>query len=323
MPDTKIQDLTTSMPEPGAFFPFVHPDGLATDNATPELLGGAYCGPNAFMTNGVITVTVVSNNLTVAIKTIAGADPSATDPVKFRIGNVYRLITSAISVTKNAATNWCNAGATETAAKEIDYFVYLGYNATDGVTIGFSRIPNANIYSDFSATTTNEKYCAISTITNAAAGDNYVNIGRFAATLSAGAGYTWSVPTFTAVNLIQKPIFETRYLTWIPTISSSGGTHTTVVATGGFYKLDNDNLIVLPNIAVTNKGTATGYLFATLPYTPAAATGTAGRESGTTGKTLSIGVSAINKRLDISLYDGTTMWVDGYTAVGNLFFKAA
>jgi len=51
-----------------------------------------------------------------------------------------------------------------------------------------------------------------------------VNIGRFAATLSAGAGYTWTVPTFTTTNLIQRPIFETRQLQFTPTIAYSGGT---------------------------------------------------------------------------------------------------
>jgi len=150
---------------------------------------------------------VASNNLTLAIKGKDGNDPSSTNPVYVSIGGTPRAITSALSKTLNAGTNWFNAGSAELATKEIDYFVYLGYNATDGVVLGFSRIPYANEYDDFSATTTNEKYCAISTITNAAAGDDYVNIGRFAATLSAGAGYTWSVPTFTNKNLIQRPIF--------------------------------------------------------------------------------------------------------------------
>jgi len=169
------------------------------------------------MYNGRILPSVASNNLTVALKTLAGADPSVTDPVYVMIGGVLRSITSALSVTKNAATNWMNLGSAELATKETDLFVYLGYNATDGVVIGFSRIPFANRYDEFSATTTNEKYAGISTITTAAAGDSYVNIGRFAATLSAGAGYTWSVPTFTASNLIQKPIYETRRLVYLPT----------------------------------------------------------------------------------------------------------
>lgn len=184
--------------------------------------GGVTSGPRAFIDNCVITVTVSSNNLTVALKTVAGTDPSSSDKITVRIGDAKREITSALSVTKNAGTNWCNAGSAELATKEIDYFVYLGYNATDGVVIGFSRIPEAKIYSDFSTTSTNEKYAGISTITNAAAGDNYVNIGRFAATLSAGAGYTWTVPTFTAINLINHPIYNTRLLSYTPAWASSG-----------------------------------------------------------------------------------------------------
>jgi hypothetical protein len=163
-----------------------------------------------------IVPSVSSNNLTVALKTLAGNDPSASDPVRIRIGNTIHSITSALSVTKNAGTNWCNAGSAELATQLVAYFVYLGYNATDGVTLGFSRIPYGALYSDFSATTTNEKYCAISTITNATAGDNYANIGYFEATLSAGAGYTWTVPTFTATNLVNRPIYETRVLDFQP-----------------------------------------------------------------------------------------------------------
>jgi len=175
--------------------------------------------PQGFLINGKIVPSVDSNNLTVAIKTLAGEDPSEDDPVYVRIGDTIRSITSALSVTKNAGTNWFNAGSPELAAKEIDYFVYLGFNATDGVVIGFSRIPYANSYDDFSATSINEKFCAVSTTTNAAATDYYEVVGRFAAILSTGAGYTWSVPTFTAKNLIQRPIYETRWLTWTPILT--------------------------------------------------------------------------------------------------------
>lgn len=172
--------------------------------------------PEGFLINGRISVTVASNNLTVAIKGLDGNDPSATNPVYVRIANTVRTISAALSISANAGTNWFNAGSTELAAKEIDYFAYIGYNATDGVVLGFARIPYASLYSDFNTTTTNEKYARISTITNATSGDSYVNIGRFAATLSAGAGYTWSVPTFNTSNLIQRPIYETRTLSYTP-----------------------------------------------------------------------------------------------------------
>jgi hypothetical protein len=166
--------------------------------------------------NGKIVPSVASNNLTLALKTFAGTDPSTADPVIVCINGVIHTISAALSVTVNAGTNWFNSGGVELATHEVDYFAYLGYNATDGVVIGFSRIPSGCQYGDFSATNTNEKYAVISTITNAAATDAYIVISRFAATLSAGAGYTWTVPTFTPANLIQRPIYHTRVLEWTP-----------------------------------------------------------------------------------------------------------
>ncbi len=221
--------------------------------------------PQGFLINGKIVPSVAASDLTVAIKTLAGADPSASDPVYCRIGDTVRTITAALSVTKNDATNWFNSGSTELATKEIDYFVYLGYNATDGVVIGFSRIPSANSYDDFSTTTTNEKYCAISTITTAAATDYYEVIGRFAATLSAGAGYTWSVPTFTAKNLIQRPIYETRWLTQVfsPTIT---GTPPTTPADTSKYKLIGNACTINQFVDWTNAGTGVTNVFTKLPF---------------------------------------------------------
>lgn len=228
--------------------------------------------PDGTMTNGKIAPSVATNNLTLALKTLAGTDPSASDPVNVWINGVKRTVTAALSVTKAAATNWCNAGSSELAAREIDFIAYLGYNATDGVVIGFSRIPYASLYSDFSATTTNEKYCAISTITNAVAGNDYVNIGRFAATLSAGAAYTWSVPTYTTANLIQRPIYETRWLSWLPTFTG----FTATVPTGIYsYKLVGEMCLV-SQLASTN-GTSNATTFTqTYPFTFGSANASAG-----------------------------------------------
>jgi hypothetical protein len=206
--------------------------------------------------NGKISVSVASNNLTLSLKTLAGADATASTPIYCVIGGVIRSVTAALSVTKNAGTNWCNSGSAEQATKEIDYFVYLGYNATDGVTLGFSRIPFACQYSDFSVTTTSEKYCAISIITNAAATDYYNVIGRFAATLSAGAGYTWSVPTFTAANLIQRPIFESRWLEYIPTYYAAGGTVPTYTTNTSRYKISYREVHLMISSQNSSGGTA-------------------------------------------------------------------
>ena len=225
---------------------------------------------NAGLLNGYIRATVASNNLTLAISTSSSSqvDPTAANPVYVWIGDTLRSITGALSIAANAGTNWFNSGSSELATKEIDYFAYIGYNATDGVVLGYARIPYARLYSDFNTTNTNERYARISTITNAASGDNYVNIGRFAATLSAGAGYTWTVPTFDNANLIQEPIYETRTLSWQPTYSGSGSmTYTSVTTTEALY-------CVLPNglyriqlfTQGTTGGTGSSVLQATLPF---------------------------------------------------------
>lgn len=231
-----------------------------------EEFDAIYQPPQGYLINGKIAVTDAAG-ITVAIKTLAGNDPSETDPVFVRIGDTVHMLTAALSVSKADGTNWCNAGSSELATKEIDYFVYLGYNATDGVVIGFSRYPGANSYDDFSATTTNEKYCAISTITTAAATDYYEVVGRFAATLSAGAGYTWSVPTYTAKNLIQRPIYETRWLAWQPTYSGGGSqTYTSVTTTTAKYKLIGNKCVVVLHAIGTTGGTPHYDVNASIPF---------------------------------------------------------
>lgn len=223
--------------------------------------------PEGVMYNGKIVPSVSSNNLTVAIKGKDGNDPSSTNPVYVVINGTLRTITSALSVTKNAGTNWFNAGSAELATKEIDYFVYLGYNVTDGVVIGFSRIPSSCSYDGFSSTSTNEKYCAISTINNASSTDFYNVIGRFSAVLSAGAGYTWSVPTYTAKNLIQRPIFETRWLDFTPQYSSYGSmTYTSISTPFAKYKFKGDEFWLNHKCDGTTGGTASFAIPFTLPF---------------------------------------------------------
>jgi len=129
--------------------------------------------PQGHMINGRILPSVTSNALTLALKTYAGTDPSATDFVIANIGGTLRKISSALSVTLALGTNWMNLGSAELATIETDLFAFLGYNATDGVTIGYSRFPGAKVYSDFSVTTTNEKYLAVSNRTTASASDAY------------------------------------------------------------------------------------------------------------------------------------------------------
>lgn len=225
--------------------------------------------PQGFLINGKIVPSVTSNNLTVALKTLAGTDPSATDPVYVRIGDTVRSITAALTTTSAAGeVAVLNSSSAELATKEIDYFVYLFFKASDSsIKIGFSRYPGGNIGSDFGAWNT-EKGLYDKSAMGIAASDTGELIGRFAATNSGSASYNWSVPTFTAINLIQRPIYETRLLDWVPTTSASAGTYTTTSLSYAKYKVSGST--VKADIVVSGTTSSTPQnIRASLPFTSA------------------------------------------------------
>jgi hypothetical protein len=233
--------------------------------------GGSGGGVYPYMSNGKLSVTVASNNLSVALKTWAGADPSVGDPVTVFLGGAKQTITAALSVTVNAGAasgaGTFNAGSAELKTHVIRYSAYLGYNATDGVVIAISRIPHGRIYSDFSTTPSNEKYAAISTITHAAASDEYAQIGMFDATNSGTASYNWSVPTFTASNLIQYPRPFTDWMDWTPATSASGSlTWTSPTSIACQYRFSGNKIEFETTLSATLGGSADNTLKITLPF---------------------------------------------------------
>ena len=270
--------------------------------------------PRGFLINGKITVTDSGSGLVVAVKGLDGNDPSATNPVYCRIGDTVRSITSALSRTLADGTNWFNAGSTELRTKEIDYFTYLVYDSnSSSVGLGFARVPYGNLVSDFSATTTAETHLA--GYADFTTTDEVEVIGRFAAILSAPAGYTWSVPTFTAINLIQKPIYETRWLYWLPTWGGFSANPTNVLHK---YKINSRtiHLIVREGAPGTSNGTS---FTESAPFTPITETnqvfvsfGTGQNNSTNCGATLSVssGIPTINVGF------GTNNVTAGWTASG-------
>lgn len=232
----------------------------------------ALAAPEGQLINGKLSPTVASNNLTLAIKTMASADPSATDPVAVKINGTVRWITSALSVTLNAGTQYFALG-TAFAALEQDFFAYVSWRtASSAVVLGFARFPYAAVYSEFSATNTNEKYGAFSTAP--ASTDDVVVCGRFAATLSASASFNWSVPSYTSINLVQRPIYDSRIQSFVPVWASSGTQP--VISDGtiaGMYQFRNRKIFLVVRIvmgASTTYGTGTYNI--SIPFAAAAAT---------------------------------------------------
>jgi hypothetical protein len=215
------------------------------------------------MWNGKIVVTISSNDLVLTLQTLAGGTPSSSDPVYIKVKGTVRTVTAATTCTLADATNWYNAGSAELAAKEIDYAVCAIWDSNSSViAISPDRIFHGRVVSDFSATTTDEKHLfGYSGFTST---DDVVVIGRIAATLSAGAGYTWtstsqSAPT--SVNTIQRPIFETRMLTWAPTTTGFSANPTVTSR----YKVVSDQLYIDVNTTAVGTSNATTFT-QTLPF---------------------------------------------------------
>lgn len=179
---------------------------------------GNFLPPQGYMTNGKIVTSVASGSLTVAIKTLAGNDPSATDPVYVRIGDTVRTLTQSASISPAAGGSWCNLNSAELQNQEVDLFVYLGYSTTaNRVVIGASRIPFGRVQSDFSATGSNEKFLMEFIGMNGS--DELEVVGRFNAILSNTA--QWSIPATPVI--INRPIYETRQLSFTSQAFASGG----------------------------------------------------------------------------------------------------
>jgi hypothetical protein len=275
---------------------------------TIKQLSGSQIARNGAMVNGKISPTASAGNLTLAIKTLAGTDPSSTDPVVVILNGSARTITSALSLTIAAGANTCNLGAAETATLEQDLFAYLSWKASaSAVVLLASRIPGARVYGDFDTTATGEKYAAYSA--QPASTDDVCVIGRFAATLSAGAGYTWTVPTYTNSNLILEPVFESRWLDWSPTWTNVTIGNATVVAK---YMMDKTVIRWRMEVILGNTSSIAGSVQFSVPFATSFTTSTpvAGSgyllDSGTASySSIPIFVSTTAIRPTINSYDPT------------------
>lgn len=251
-----------------------------------------------------LVTSISSNDLVVALKNLDGDDFSTGSPLEIRLADTKQTISAALSVTKADATNWANLGGAELATQHVDLFAYLilETGASAGVKLGWSRIPYGTTVDDFSSTTTDKKYLAGPTNYNST--DKVQNIGRFNAILSAGAGYTWSLPATSVI--INEPCFTTRWLTWSPVHSRSGTNYTNLPTTAtAIYRIDKHSLLMEERHAQNATPGGTDYQQFSIPYSarnnfiPAGTT--ANESTGITFLGFIVGVD----NLRIFKYDGT------------------
>lgn len=265
MADTKISNLTEdTAPTGGNLFPEV--DDTTGTPVTKYIKGRRFVEMGE--KNYKVSVTVSSNDLIVALKNLAGNNFSATDPLVVKIGDTWRTVEAALSITIVDGTNWMSAGSPGTGGLATGWFPYLVWDSNSSVVaITIARIPYARLVSDFSATTTNEKHCY--NYANFTTTDDVVNIGYFEATLSLVAtSYLWTVPTFTGANLVNRPTFSTRPLSWTLGFTGFSANPTT---TSAEYVVREDTVRVWYKQNALGTSNATGFTITGLPFSSPAA----------------------------------------------------
>ena len=102
--------------------------------------------------------------------------------------------------------------------------------------------------------------------------------------------------------------------TWTPTVTASGGgSFTTVSATGQYTRVGRLVQFTL-TIVITNAGTATGAVVATLPFSAATAdSAVMGRETNATGFSLQGTILNGYATMSIQKYDNTSIIANGRT----------
>lgn len=244
-----------------------------TDNTkmvTPLAVSRWHMPPQGFLYNGKIVPSASAGTLTVAVKGLDGNDPSASNPVYVRIGDVVRTIEAPLSCVVGTGTNWGNAGSTELGGKETDWFPYFQWDsANSAVKFGFSRLHNAAVMSDFNLASYASEKVILGGVNYSGTTDTVELIGRFSAILSLGAGYTWTVPAYTTKNLVQRPIFNTRWLDWDPVLTPVGSMTYTSVTKLCKYQYLGDGLCALDIfLSGTVGGTPAATINMSLPITP-------------------------------------------------------
>lgn len=229
--------------------------------------------------NGKLQVSVSSNDLVVAIKTLADADPSATDPVFVKINGTLRTISAATSITIADGTNWFNSGGVELGGLVVPYFAYALWDSnSSAVALTIARKSHYRIVTTAMSTTTSESH--IFGYSGFTAGDDMVNIGYFEATLSlTGTSHLWTVPAWTNLNLRNVPTVESEWKSWTPVYTAVGtGTPTYGTVTNTFvkYKVVPNGYHLEQRASGTTGGTTVTQILSTLPFQSKASADAAG-----------------------------------------------
>lgn len=238
---TNVQNFTSNV---GGTEVNITNEGITVNETTIE----ASSMPAGYLIGGKLSVSCDSGTATISIKTLAGSNPSSSSPVKVRIGNTEKTITSATSLSLAPSETILGLGTGGVDGEGVDLFVFLFIEGSS-LRMGVSRIPYAwGNFSSYIETSgggvfwngTGDYYSS----------DEYCVVGR------TGFYYEitgWSEDTSPG-NLVSSPIFSSRLQAFRPqTIGFE--TDSDPFGQYCYYKITNETVHMFLSVSGTSNDT--------------------------------------------------------------------
>lgn len=282
---------------------------------------------------GTPSAVILTNATGTAASLVVG---TALNAVSVAVGNISGTASGILTfLTTSTSANLKAAVTDETGSGSLVFAT-----SPSLVTPNFSSIVNTGTLTLPTSTDTLVGKATTDTFTNktydTAGTGNSFQINSVAVTANTGTGAvaratspTFVTPTLgaaIATTINGAALDNLAWTSYTPTVTSQGGTPTTVTPTGR-YKQIGKTVLVGVQIVVNAAGTATGFMAVSLPVTASASalSGGSSYESATTGNggitALITGVSTSTFR--ITNISAITYWVTGYIVQANITYEAA
>jgi len=321
---------------------------------------------NAQLTNSAITINGTSTSLGGSISVGTVTSVAASVPAFLSITGSPITSSGTLAITLSGTALPTTSGGTGLSSLTAGYIPYgngtgafnsssgLTFDGTNFATLGYasatsfrptsSTIPTNGMYLPNTntlglATNTTERMRIFSsggvsignTTDPGATNLSVTGTGKYGTTVSVGAatpastGAGISFPATQSASTDANTLDDYEEGTWTPVVTASAGSITSYTASGAYTKVGN--LVTLSvDITITNNGTGSGTIYATLPFT-CASTSTymygVGQEIAQTGVRLYLSaVSANNTVIYIQTITSTYPALTGARLTGSLTYRS-
>jgi len=204
-------------------------------------------GPEWYWINYKIVPSINWWDLTISMKTLAWTDASSLNPISIRIGDTVRMLTSSLSVTAAAWTNYLNMWSLQLVDNIVNLFVYL-VRESDWIRLLLSRKPLYRTYWELIWLNNTDEKWSINTLLTSDSTAVMENIWRISLILDAWNNWVTPVWWFNVYNM------RTIDGDWDYTpqyIPSGSMTYTGVTTSVAKYKIIGN----IAHVLITSTGT--------------------------------------------------------------------